>query len=50
VYFFTGKGDNKLLVTFTALEKQAETLDSVVDPSMKTWQQDPLPNRLLGRP
>lgn len=43
LYFFAGKGDNKLLVTFTALETQAQVLDSVFDRSMKTWQMDRLP-------
>lgn len=43
MYFFAGKGDNKLLVTFTALETQAQVLDSVFDRSMKSWQMDRLP-------
>lgn len=43
MYFFAGKGDNRILVTFTTLEKQAEVLDSAFDRSMKTWQLDPLP-------
>jgi hypothetical protein len=43
MYFFAGKGDNKLLVNFTALETQAQVLDSVFDRSMKSWQLDRLP-------
>ena len=39
-YYFSEKGDGKLIITFTALEKDSKILEPVFDHTMKTFQLD----------